>query len=112
MLLLSFRFVFNSHNKYVALMKAYGYTVRECRGALFGGYRLVSYIGFAIGSVYQYFLTTLIISFFGGAYDLTVRFSVPGFFITLAAFLVCYEAVMYFYLRRIDRLPLGRIMEA
>ena len=112
MLFFAFRFVFNSHDKYVSLMKAYGYTVHECRRALFGGYRIVSYVGFALGSVYQYFLFSFLMTLFGDAYDLTVEFSVPGFFITLAAFIVFYEATMYFYLHRINRLPLGRVMQS
>ena len=33
-----------------------GYSKNECSRIVLSGYRVVAYIGFAIGTVYQYFL--------------------------------------------------------
>jgi len=51
-LLLALTFIVSKNKKYLAILKAYGYTDGECTKAIFGGYRIVTYIGFAIGTVY------------------------------------------------------------
>lgn len=111
-LILALSYVLNSNKKYVAMLKAYGYSDAECGGALFGGYRIVSYIGFAIGTVYQYFFMKLMVSLFAGAYDVELNFNVIGFFITVGAYLICYEVILLFYKRRISNIPLKEIMQA
>ena len=41
-------------------MKAFGYTDKECNNALLNVYRLPAFIGFLIGTVYQYTLTLVL----------------------------------------------------
>ena len=43
-------------------MRVFGYTQKECSQAILGGYRPMSYIGFAIGTVYQYTLLRIMVN--------------------------------------------------
>ncbi len=99
-------YVVSVNKPYISVMKAHGYTDRECGRTLLDDYRPMGLIGFALGSVYQYFLMKLMVSLFAGAYDVTVEFSVVGFFVTLAAYIIYYEGLMLFYKRKISDIPL------
>lgn len=111
-LLLALSFILKKNGKYLAMLKAYGYTDAECNKMLFGGYRVVTYIGFSIGTVYQYFFMKMMLGVFAGAYDIPeVKFPVIGFLITLAAFLAFYELLMLFYKQRITKIPIRQIMQ-
>ncbi|MDE6411990.1 MAG: ABC transporter permease [Clostridia bacterium] len=88
--------------KTVSLMKAYGYNFWEYGNAVFGGFRLFAYIGFAVGTGYQYGLLRLMVDLvFNNVENMPeYSFNVPCFFITLASFIVVYElAVLYFNYR-------------
>jgi putative ABC transport system permease protein len=112
-LLLSLTFIVNKNKKYLALMRAYGYTDRECGRAMFGGYRIVTYIGFAIGTVWQFFLIKTMASMFAKSHELDeVLFSWLGLWVTLAVFLVAYELILLYYKWRISKIPLKEIMQA
>ncbi|HCC34738.1 MAG TPA: hypothetical protein DEQ02_03555 [Ruminococcaceae bacterium] len=95
------------------MMKVFGYSERECGGAVLAGYRPVSYIGFAIGTAYQYGLIKMMVSVF---YDSVAvipehNFDLPAFFITLALFILFYESVMKVYTVRLRRIPIKEVME-
>lgn len=112
-LLISLTFVINANKKYIAMLKGYGYTETECCRATFGGYRLVAYIGFAVGTGYQFFLVKTIASIFESTYEMPeVTFNFVGFFATIAAFALFYEAIMFLYKRRINKISLREIMQA
>lgn len=112
-LLIALTFVINANKKYLALLKAYGYSEKECKEAMFGGYRIVSYIGFAIGTGYQFFLVKMIASIFAKSYEIPdIKFNFLGFVITLAVFIIAYELIMLLYKRRISKISLREIMQA
>ncbi len=94
--------------KTVALMRAYGYSLSECGAAVFGGFRLFAYLGFAVGTVYQYGLLKLMtaVVFRGVAGMPAYTFDVKAFFVTFATFLVLYEAAIAFFTYRIGKTPL------
>lgn len=88
--------------KTVSLMKAYGYGFWEYGNAVFGGFRLFAYIGFAVGTAYQYGLLRLMVDIvFGNVEQMPAySFDVGAFFVTLACFFVVYElSVLYFNYR-------------
>lgn len=87
----------------VALMKAYGYTLRECGSAVFGGFRLFVYLGFAVGTAYQYGLLKLMVEvvFSGVEAVPDYTFDVAAFFVVLATFVVLYEATVVYDTRRL-----------
>lgn len=111
-LFLSLTSVVRSNGKTIAMMKVFGYSRQECYRAILGGYRLVSYIGFAVGSAYQYILLKLVVTFvFADFEDMPeFTFSFQALFVSLAAFLVVYELIMYGYARRINQMPVKSIM--
>ena len=94
--------------KTVALMRAYGYSLSECGAAVFGGFRLFAYLGFAVGTVYQYGLLKLMtaVVFRGVAGMPAYTFDVKAFFVTFATFLMLYEAAIAFFTYRIGKTPL------
>lgn len=102
----------NGNAKNIAMMKAFGYSMKESAITILGGYHLFAAIGFALGTVYQYGLLTLMINVVfkdvGEVPEYT--FSVPVLFITLAAFIVLYEALMLFYAFKINKATVKTIM--
>ena len=91
-----------------SLTRAYGYSLSECGAAVFGGFRLFAYLGFAVGTVYQYGLLKLMtaVVFRGVAGMPAYTFDVKAFFVTFATFLVLYEAAIAFFTYRIGKTPL------
>lgn len=104
--------VVNGSRKTIAMMRIFGYSQKECASALLGGYRPLSYIGFAIGTVYQYGLLRLMVDVvfkdFEGIPE--YNFDLPVMLICLALFMVTYESMMYFYSRKIKKISIKEIM--
>ncbi len=102
----------NGNAKNIAMMKAFGYSMKESAITILGGYHLFAAIGFALGTVYQYGLLTLMINVVfkdvGEVPEYT--FSVPVLFITLAVFIVLYEALMLFYAFKINKATVKTVM--
>jgi hypothetical protein len=108
-LLLALTFIIGKNKQYIAMLKAYGYSESECSKAMFGGYRIVTYVGFAIGTFYQFLFIAFIIA---RAFDnAIVEFDIAGFFISLSVFVFAYELLMLFYKKRIASIPLREIMQ-
>lgn len=112
-LLLSLTSLVSSNGKTAALMGAYGYTPRECRRAVFALFRIPAGIGFALGTVYEYFLMRIMIGVvFGGVgYEVPAyQFDVAAFFITFAVFAVLYELTVLLFARRLNKVSLRSTM--
>lgn len=101
---------FNSVN--ISLMNAFGYPYRSCSKAVLGGYRPFAYIGFAVGTGYQYGLLKLMINvIFGNMEDIAeFHFNFKAFVIAIVTFVVFYEAVMLFCSEKIKHISLKKIM--
>lgn len=104
--------VIKANSKTITMMKVFGYEDKDCSGVVLGGYRPWAYFGFALGTVYQYVLLKLTMTFvFADVADLPVyEFDVPAMFITLAVFIVLYEAIMFSYTKKMKHLSLKEIM--
>lgn len=98
--------------KTIAMMRTFGYSQRECSSALLGVYRPAAYIGFAIGTVYQYGLLRLMV-------DIVFRdmegmpayhFHVPRMLVSLVCFLILYELMIYGYSEKMRRISIKEIM--
>ena len=48
--------VINANSKTITMMKVFGYSSRECANAVLNGYRPWAYLGFVLGTIYQYVL--------------------------------------------------------
>lgn len=93
-------------------MRVFGYDDTACSRYILGAYRPVSYIGFAIGTVYQYGLLRLMVSVvFADVGNVPeYSFNFKALVVTLIIFVLVYELVMYLYSRSIKRLSVKSIM--
>lgn len=111
-LLMSLSSVAGSSAQTVAMMKAFGYSDRECSRSVLGGYLYIAPTGFAVGTVYQYVLLRIMVDIifadFEGMPEYT--FDVKAFLITAAAFAVTYQLIMLYYSRKISRSTIKSIM--
>ncbi len=111
-LFLSLSSVVGGNAKTIAMMRAFGYDDTACSRYILGAYRPISYIGFAIGTGYQYGLLRLMVSVvFAGIGNVPeYGFDFKAFVVTLILFVFVYEFVTYLYSRRIKRLSVKSIM--
>ena len=54
-LLISLEVIASSNKKNISILNIMGFSKSECSKIVLSGYRVVAYIGFAVGTVYQYF---------------------------------------------------------
>lgn len=111
-LFLSLSSVVKGNTKTIAMMRVFGYEDNVCSRAILGAYRPISYIGFAIGTVYQHILLKLVMTFvFADVENMPkYNFDFMVLVITLIAFIITYELVMYLYSLRIKKLSIKCVM--
>lgn len=111
-LLLAITTVIKGNTKTIAMMRVFGYSQKECCRALLGGYRPLSYIGFVLGTVYQYVLLRIMVDIvFKDMEGMPAyEFDFPMMLRTLVFFLVVYELVMYCYAEQIKKISVKEIM--
>lgn len=113
-LFLAITTVVRGNTKAIAMMRVFGYSHKECCQALLGGYRPLGYVGFVIGTVYQYGLLRVMVDVvFRDMEDVPVyEFDVPMMLLSLVSFLVVYEAIMSCYAGRIKKVSVKEVMAA
>jgi len=111
-LLIALTSVMKANIKTATMMKAFGYSEKECGRAIFGRYRIWNYLGFGLGSVYQYVLLKLMVEIvFKDMEGMPeYRFDFKVCIITLIVYVILYESIMKFYRRHMGRLTLKEIM--
>lgn len=111
-LFLSVSSVVKGNTKTISMMRVFGYEHNTCSRAILGAYRPISYMGFAIGTVYQYGLLKIMMSLvFADIENMPeYSFDFKAFVITLIAFAITYELIMYLYSRRIKKLSIKSVM--
>lgn len=111
-LFLAITTVINSNTKTIAMMRVFGYSQKACCKALLGGYRPLAYLGFALGTIYQYALLRIMVDIvFRDIAGIPVyEFDFPVMLICLAFFIVIYETVMYCYCEKIRKISVKEIM--
>ncbi|MDL2289242.1 FtsX-like permease family protein [Clostridia bacterium OttesenSCG-928-F22] len=111
-LLLAITTLVKANTKAIAMMRVFGYRQNQCSKALLSGYRPIAYIGFAIGTVYQYALLKIMVTvvFKDIANVPEYHFDFQTLLICLISFVVIYELIMYRYSRRISTISVKEIM--
>lgn len=111
-LFLAITTVINSNTKTIALMRIFGYKQKLCTRAILGGYRPVAYIGFAVGTFYQYALLKIMVSviFKEIANVPEYEFNIQAFILTLLSFVFIYEIIMYLYSEKIKKISIKEVM--
>ncbi len=104
--------VINGNTKTIAMMRVFGYSQKECCRAILGGYRPMSYIGFAIGTVYQYALLRIMVDIVFQDIEgvPAYEFDFPVMLISLVVFIIVYEILMFAYSEKIKKLSIKEIM--
>lgn len=111
-LFISVTTVVEGNKKSIALLKVMGYSKTQCTTALLGGYRPFAYVGFAIGTGYQYGLLRVMVDIvfkdFEGIPE--YKFEWVAMLICLAIFVVVYELIMLLYSHKISKVSVKKIM--
>lgn len=104
--------VIKGNTKTIAMMRVFGYSQKECCKAILGGYRPMSYIGFVIGTVYQYALLRIMVDIIFRDVESVpdYQFDLPVMLISLAAFIIIYEILMFAYSGKIKKISIKEIM--
>ena len=111
-LLMSLTSVIKANTKTIAMLKVFGYSRKECDRAILGGYRSVSYIGFAVGTLYQYFLLRIMVDLVFAKLDNMpeFHFNTQALVISFFTFIAAYELVMHWYSKKIGSYSVKSIM--
>ncbi len=111
-LFLAITTVINGNIKTIAMMRVFGYSQKDCCRSILGGYRLMSYIGFAIGTVYQYVLLRIMVDIvFKDIEGVPIyKFDFPVMLISLVVFIMIYEILMLVYSEKIKKISIKEIM--
>lgn len=104
--------VIKANRKTITMMKVFGYSAKECAKAVLSGYRPWAYLGFALGTIYQYALLRIMVDIvFKDMENMPdYQFDFPVMFLTLAAFLILYEGIMFAYTKKMEKLSVKEIM--
>lgn len=111
-LLMSLSSVVKSNTKTIAMMKVFGYSRKECSSSILGGYRPVSYVGFVIGTVYQYLLLKITVNVFFADFENMpeYNFNFKALAVSVVTFITAYEIIIYLYSRKISGQSVKSIM--
>lgn len=111
-LFLAITTVINGNTKTIAMMRVFGYSQKDCCKSILGGYRRMSYIGFAIGTVYQYVLLRIMVDIvFQDIEGVPIyKFDFPVMLISLVVFIGIYEILMFAYSEKIKKISMKEIM--
>lgn len=110
-MLLAMNTLIKNQKKNIGMMRVFGYQMKECRKYILDSYRIVSYIGFALGTIYQYFLLKIMVEVvFKDVEVPEYSFNFKVFFITLGIFVIVYELLIRYYSRKLNKIPIKEIM--
>lgn len=104
--------VIKANRKTIIMMKVFGYSAKECSRAVLNGYRPWAYLGFVLGTIYQYvLLKVMVLVVFKEVEGVPeYQFDIPVMIITLIAFLILYETIMFVYTKTMEKLSVKEIM--
>lgn len=111
-LLIATTSVMKANAKTITMLKVFGYEAGECAKAVLGGYRPWAYIGFAVGTVYQYGLLKIAVEIVFADMEGVPEygFDVLALVVTLAVFVLLYEGIMRMYAKKMEKLSVKEIM--
>ena len=93
-------------------MRIFGYDDSDTSRAILSGYRPIAWIGFAVGTLYQFVLLKIMVEVvFKDLEDVPdYSFDFKGLCITLPVFIIAYEVIMKIYSQRIKKLTIKSVM--
>lgn len=104
--------VIGGNTKTISMMRAFGYSSKDCCKAILDGYRPLSYMGFAVGTVYQYALLRIMVDIvFKDVEGVPVyKFDFPVMLVSLVVFIAAYEILMLVYSEKVKKISIKEIM--
>lgn len=104
--------VIGGNKKKIAMLKVTGYSLKECAVAVLGLHHIPAFIGFAIGSAYQYGILVVMVNIVFATFDGVPRYSFDwaSFGICLAIFIVVYELINLAYSLIISKTSIKAVM--
>lgn len=101
-----------SNVKNIAIMKAFGYGIKQCVASVLLCYVPFALLGFAVGTAYQFGILAVMVNLVYNDIEFMpeYKFNVPVFFITLAVFVVLYAAITLIYSLKISKIPVKEVM--
>lgn len=111
-LYLSLGVLLQENQETLAIMKVFGYSKNECRKSLFAPYRFLAFLGFVLGTGYQYGIMQLLLRLMEKSIAQKVEydFDFGVYLITLLIFTLVYESFIYLSSRKIDQLTIKQVM--
>ena len=110
-MLLAMNTLIKNQKKNIGMMRVFGYQMKECRKYILDSYRIVSYIGFALGTIYQYFLLKIMVEIVFKDIEVPeYSFNFKLFLITLGIFIIVYKLLIRYYSRKLNKIPIKEIM--
>ena len=110
-MLLAMNTLIKNQKKNIGMMRVFGYQMKECRKYILDSYKIVSYIGFALGTIYQYFLLKIMVEIVFKDIEVPeYSFNFKLFLITLGIFIILYELLIRYYSRKLNKIPIKEIM--
>lgn len=111
-LFLAITTVIKGNAKTIAMLRVFGYSQKECCRAILGGYRPFAYMGFVLGTGYQYGLLRIMVDIVFRDVEGTpaYKFDVSVMLVSLAVFIALYEIVMRIYSGKIRKISIKEIM--
>lgn len=111
-MLMALTSLINANIKNIAIMKAFGYSIKECALSVLAGYVPFAFLGFAMGTAYQFWLLSLMVdTVYKNVENMPeYNFNISVFFVTLALFIVFYGAVMLYYAFRMKKISVKEVM--
>mgnify|MGYP001018085040 FL=1 len=111
-LYLSLGVLLQENQETLAIMKVFGYSKNECRKSLFAPYRFLAFLGFVLGTGYQYGIMQLLLRLMEKSIAQKVEydFDFGVCLITLLVFTLVYESFIYLSSRKIDQLTIKQVM--
>ena len=111
-LYLSLGVLLQENQETLAIMKVFGYSRNECHKSLFAPYRFLAFLGFVLGTGYQYGIMQLLLRLMEKsiAQKVDYDFDFGVCLMTLLVFVLVYESLIYLSSRRIDQLTIKQVM--
>ena len=111
-LFLAITAVINGNTKTIAMLRVFGYPAKACNSSILGGYRPAAYIGFAVGTLYQYLLLKIVVTAIFADVDIVpeYHFDFKALGIVFVSFVLLYELVMWRYGEKLKKVSLKEVM--
>ena len=111
-LYLSLGVLLQENQETLAIMKVFGYSKKDCHKSLFAPYRFLAFLGFVLGTGYQYGIMQLLLRLMEKSIAQKVEydFDFGVCLITLLIFTLVYESFIYVSSRKIDQLTIKQVM--